>query len=220
MGDPVRSLTASFSQWAIHVRKEASSCPADFAEEKAAITPAPALMKSCCGLLEALDRHHLECCQELLSANVFQSLDEGTAADWEGISERLAQRVGEEAQHPAWLEGDQQECIDSVSERLRRACCSSEVTVLMLRLAVRSACLASSWYGPWESQEALQQLVNANAWASLLDALRALLTTFGPDLSKQYNAINIVNDILHVRPSAPPTIFPWHDSVLPAQLLT
>ena len=86
----------------------------------------------------------------------------------------------------------------SFQERLRRACCSSEVAVLMLRLAVRAACLASSWYGPWESVEALHQLIRANAWSSLLHALRALLATFGADLAKQYNALNIVSDILHV----------------------
>ena len=105
-----------------------------------------------------------------------------------------------------------QTAVDSVHERLRRACCSSEIAVLMLRLAVRSACLASSWYGPWESMEALQQLITADAWASLLRALRALLGTFGPDLAKQYNAINIVSDILHVRPSAPSYCSSWHDS--------
>ena len=88
--------------------------------------------------------------------------------------------------------------MDSVSQRLRRACCSGEAAVLMLRLAVRPACLASSWYGPWESEEAIQQLFIANAWKSLLRALKALLVTFGDNLAKQYNVINIVSDILHV----------------------
>ena len=115
----------------------------------------------------------------------------------------LVQRVDRKG-HPAWIQEGGQASVDAVHERLRRACCSSEVAVLMLRLAVRSACLASSWYGPWESVGALQQLNAADAWASLLHALRALLTTFGPKLSKQYNAVNIVSDILHVRPD---TIF-------------
>ena len=127
--------------------------------------------------------------------------------------------MGEEAHNPAWIEEDGQDSFDAVQERFRWACCSSEVAVLMLRLAVRTACLASSWYGPWESKAALQQLIKADAWASLLRALKALLTTFGPDLSKQYNAINIVSDILHVRPSAPTTVFPWHGLLLPAQPL-
>ena len=71
----------------------------------------------------------------------------------------------------------------------------------MLRLAMRSACLASSWYGPCESMEALQQLITADAWASLLRALRALLAALlGQTCARQYNAINIVSDILHVRP--------------------
>ena len=68
----------------------------------------------------------------------------------------------------------------------------------MLRLAVRPACLVNSWYGPWESGEAIRQLIAAEAWSSLLQALRALLVTFGENLAKQYNAINIVSDILHV----------------------
>ena len=171
-------------------------------------------LQPACGLLEALDGHGLgqECCTELLSNGVFTTLGEGVAADWKAISDRLAQRAGEEANDPAWLQEGPQEAIDAVHERLRRACCSSEVAVLMLRLAVRSACLAGSWYGPWESIEALQQLLAADAWASLLRALRALLGIFGPDLPQQYNAVNIVSDILHVRPSA---FFScshsWHD---------
>ena len=211
MGDPVRSLTASFSQWAIHGRKEAFSRPEDLCEEKGSSNHScsTALMKSCCGLLEAIDGQHLgkECCKELLRDGVFRALGEGVAADWEGISERLVQQTGKEAHNPAWLQTDLRESGDAVQERLRRACCSSEVVVLMLRLAVRSACLASSWYGPWESMEALHQLVRADVWVALLRALRALLTTFGPDLGKQCNAINIVSDILHVMPSTPPAVF-------------
>ena len=87
----------------------------------------------------------------------------------------------------------------------------------MLRLAVRAACLASSWYGPWESMEALQQLVRADAWSSLLRALRALLATFGADLAKQYNAINIVSDILHVSQALSPAVLSWHASLQHAQ---
>jgi hypothetical protein len=71
----------------------------------------------------------------------------------------------------------------------------------MLRLAVRTACLGSSWYGPWESREALLQLVGVDAWSSLMQALKALLHTFGADLDKQYNVLNIVSDILHVSPA-------------------
>ena len=36
----------------------------------------------------------------------FKTLGEGTAADWEGISERLAQRAGKQAHDPAWLQQD------------------------------------------------------------------------------------------------------------------
>ena len=208
-GDPIKAVITPFSQWADHVRAE-SSVPDEVYHEDEGSHRLCSAAESCCGLLEAIGGQRLgkQCCEEQLNARVFECLGKGTAADWQSISERLAQRVGEEAQHPAWLQDDQQECIDSVSERIRRACCSSEVAVLMLRLAVRSACLASSWYGPWESMGALQQLVKADAWASLLRALRVLLSTFGSTLSKQYNAITIVNDILHVRPGAPPlTVF-------------
>ena len=207
MDDPVRSFTAPFSQWAIYVTKDASSRNKE--EGSSHYSCSSALMKSCCGLLDAIVGQHLgkECCKELLRDGVFQTLGEGIVTDWEGISERLAQQTGKQAHNPAWLQTDPRESADAVQERLRRACCGSEVAVLMLRLAVRSACLAGSCYGPWESMEALQQLVKADAWASLLRALRALLTTFGPDLGKQYNAINIVTDILHVRTSTPPAVF-------------
>ena len=216
-GDTVRTFTAPFSLWADRVQAESCTCPAQLYEEAGSGHPfcSAACIQGCCGLLEALDGHGLgaECCKELLSARVFETLGEGVAADWQSISEGLAQRAGEEeeAHDSAWMQKGGQVSVDAVHERLRRASCSSEVAVLMLRLAVRSACLAGSWYGPWESMEALQQLIAADAWASLLRALRALLGTFGPDLSKQYNAINIVSDILHVRPSASSCCFHgWH----------
>ena len=208
MGDTVRTFTAPFSRWANRVQAESSTYPAQLYKEAVSDHPfcSAACIQGCCGLLEALDSLRLgkECCKELLNAGVFETLGEGVAAaDWKVISERLAQRAGEEANDPAWIQEGGQTAVDFVHERLRRACCSSEIAILMLRLAVRSACLTSSWYGPWESMEALQQLITADAWASLLRALRALLGSFGPNLSKQYNAINIVSDILHVRPSAP-----------------
>ena len=70
--------------------------------------------------------------------------------------------------------------------------------MFMLRLAVRAACLDSSWYGPWDSVAAMQQLVSAKTWSSLLHALGAMLATFGAVLDWHYNANNIVSDILHV----------------------
>ena len=159
-----------------------------------------ACIKSCCDLLGAIDSDHLgkECCKELLSSRVFKTLGEAIAADWGAISERLAQRAGNYFNEPAWLQDGLERCVAPVSKRLRQACCSSEVAVLMLRLAVRTACLGSSWYGPWDSLEALQQLVKADAWASLVRALRALVSTFGAALVRQFNAVNIVGDILHV----------------------
>ena len=204
MGDTVRTFTAPFSHWASRVQAESSTCPAQLYEGAISDHPfcSAVCVQSCCGLLEALDSLRLgkECCEELLSAGIFKTLGEGVAADWKVITERLVQRADEEANDPAWFQEGGQASADAVHERLRRACCSSEVAVLMLRLAMRSACLASSWYGPCESMEALQQLITADAWASLLRALRALLGTFGANLCKQYNAINIVSDILHVRP--------------------
>ena len=157
-------------------------------------------IESCVSLLQVTDRQHTakECCKQLVSDGVYKALGEGTAGNWDGISESLAQRAGTQAQQLAWLQQDVQESVDSVSQRLRRACCSGEVAVLMLRLAVRPASLANSWYGPWESEEAMHQLIMADAWSFLVQALRALLVTFGKDLAKQYNAINIVSDILHV----------------------
>ena len=190
--------TTTFTQWAHCVQREATAFPVHFYEGQHAYWSKS--FKNCCELLEAIDEQHMSkgCCIQL-SDGAYESLGEAAAAaDWKAICEWLAQRVGRQAQHPAWLEQDAQECASSVRERLERACCSGEVAVLMLRLAVRAACLASSWYGPWDSVEALQQLISANAWSSLLQALRALLATFGADLAKQYNAINIVSDILHV----------------------
>ena len=181
-----RSVAVPFSRWAQCVQRDGD-------------LNKTACMSSCCDLLGAYDRRlGKQCYNELLDLGVYYTLGEATAADWEDISERLAQRVGTQAQHPAWLPEDPQEATDSVSERLRRACCSSEVAVLMLRLAVRAACLDSSWYGPWDSMAALAQLGNAHAWSSLMHAMNALLANFGADLAKQYNAFNIVSDILHV----------------------
>lgn len=195
----VKAVTGPFSQWAHQVHQVSSNSQS---EESPTSNPfsSTACIESCCGLLGGIDRHHLgkECCKELLSNGVFKMLGEGTAADWEDISKELAPRVGTQSHDPAWLHSNPEQCQASVSERLERACCSSEVAVLLLRLAVRTACLASSWYGPWESLEALQQLVQAGAWSSLERALRALLATFGAGLAKQYNAVNIVVDLLHV----------------------
>ena len=196
--------TAPFAQWAGRVRAESNTCAEELLYQQGGAghpfccTP---WMESCCGLLEAIDKYHLgsECRRELLSDDVYRKLGDATAANWEGISERPMQRVGQQAHDPAWLQqGQHADNVSAVIERFGRACCSGEMAVLMLRLAVRAACLAGSWYGPWESKEALLQLVRADAWPSLLRALRALLGAFGPDLAKQYNAINIVSDILHV----------------------
>ena len=115
------------------------------------------------------------------------------------------QAAGRQAHEPAWIQEGRQASLGAIRERMDRAVCRSESAVLMLRLAVRCACLGGSWYGPWESIEALRQLGKANAWASLLQALRALLGAFGARLAKQYNAVNIVCDILHVSRGTPPT---------------
>ena len=195
-------LALPFSQWAERVQDVSSPISEELYVEGGTSHPfcSTACIESCCGLLRAIDKHHLgnECCKELLRSGVFELLGKATAADWNGISERLPHRVGMQVHDPAWLHRDPEQCQASVSERLQRACCSSEVAVLMLRLAVRTACTDSSWYGPWESLEALQQLVKADAWSSLLRALRALLATFGAGLAKQYNAVSILGDILHV----------------------
>ena len=198
----VENVSATFSQWARQVQ-HATSNTQELYEGGGHSHPfsSTACIDSCCSLLGVIDKHHhlyVDCCRELLSTGVFTMLGEGTATDWDGISKGLAHRVGTQLHDPAWLQSDPEQCQASVSERLQRACCSGEVAVLMLRLAVRTACLASSWYGPWDSLAALQDLVEADAWTSLQRALRALLTIFGAGLVKQYNAINIVGDILHV----------------------
>ena len=199
MDDAIRFVTVPFAEWADRVHACSSPVNPDLYESSHPFCSI-ACPASYFRLLRAMDRHHLgkECCKELLSDGVFTKLGEGAAADWEGVSARLAQRVGTLAQEPAWLQGDPQNPLKAVTERLSRACCANEVAVLMLRLAVRSACHASNWYGPWESRAALQQLVGVNAWWSLLNALEALLEALGPNLAKQYNALNIVSDILHV----------------------
>ena len=188
MGPNVREIIGPFSHWAERVKRGDECC--------AAFSSTPCVA-SCCGLLEAMDRHKLgkECCKELLRGGVYKTLGEGTAADWDDICRLLALRGDMQAQQPAWPQQDAQKFS---TERLRRAFCSSEVAVFMLRLAVRAACLGSSWCGPWDSAEAVQQLIMANAWVSLLHALRSLLAMFGENLAKQYNANNIVSDILHV----------------------
>ena len=197
MNVPLREVTVPFSRWAERV-KRASDASTDELYRGSNPFSSTSCVESCCGLLDAFDRQKLgkECCKELLRDGVYRTLGEGTAAaDWDSICRRLAQRIDPQAQHPAWLQQDAQK---SFTERLRRASCSSEVAVLMLRLAVRAACLGSSWYGPWDSVEAVQQLISANAWPSLLHALRSLLAMFGAKLANQYNANNIVSDILHV----------------------
>ena len=50
--------------------------------------------------------------------------------------------------------------------------------------------------------------------AVLLRALRALLAAFGPDLAKQYNAINIVSDILHVSRALHMLLPAWYGVLL------
>ena len=201
----VGHVTIPFSEWAKCVREASPTFPEELYAEGANSHPfcSTACIERCRGLLGALDKGQLgkACCKALVSSGVFRMLGQGTAADWKGISEKLAQRVGTQVQEPAWLHSDPidpEQCQASVSKRLEQACCSSEVAVLMLRLAVRTACTDSSWCGPWESLEALQQLVKADAWSYLEHALRALLVTFGADLAKQYNAVNVVVDILHV----------------------
>ena len=213
---PVTAFTVPFAQWVDHVRAESYTITDELLYQQggsghpSCSTP---WIRGCCGLLETIDQYHLgnECRMELLSNGVFRKLGEATAANWEGISERLVQRKGQQAHDPAWLQqGQHADNVSAVYERFRRASCSGEMAVLMLRLAVRTACLAGSWYGPWESKEALLQLVRADAWPSLLRALRALLAAFGPDLAKQYNAINIVSDILHVSRALRMLISAWY----------
>ena len=207
MNVSVEHVTAPFSQWAHRVQYASPATTQGLYEEGRNSHPfsSSACLESCCGILRAMRLHPVKGCSELLSSGVFKLLGAATAADWEGISEGLAHRTSTQSHEPAWLHNDPKECQASVSERLKRACCSSEVAVLMLRLAVRTACTDGSWYGPWKSLEALQQLVKADAWSSLVRALRALLATFGAGLAKQYNAINIVGDILHVSCA----LLPW-----------
>ena len=210
----VEHVTLPFSQWAERVQDVSSPISEELYVEGGTSHPffSTACIKSCRGLLGASNKGQQgkACCKALVSGGVIKMLGQGTAANWKFVSENLAQRVGKQVHEPAWLHSDPEQCQASVSERLERACCSGEVAVLMLRLAVRTACSDSSWCGPWESLEALQQLVKSDAWSSLLRALRALLATFGPDLAKQYNAVNIVVDILHVRrsqSSSDPTLY-------------
>ena len=212
MNVPLREVTVPFSRWAERV-KRASDASTDELYGGSNPFSSTSCVESCCGLLEAIDRHDLgnACNQELLRDGVYRTLGEGTAADWGGICRRLAQQIDTQAQQPAWPQQDAQK---SSTERLRRACCSSEVAVLMLRLAVRAACLGSSWFGPWHSAEAVQQLISADAWSSLLRALGVMLATFGADLDKQYNAINIVIDILNVSKELFTLICRWLGSTL------
>ena len=200
----VQQFTSPFSQVAMVALDESFGAslasPYEMYGESSSRNPflSPDLVKIFCGMLGAVDRHHLgrECCKDLLKNGVFKALGGAAAADWKGISARLAQRAGTQVQNPAWLHTDPDQCHASVRERLKRACCASEVAIFMLRLALRTACLASS--GPVESVEALEQLDVAGAWECLLHALNALLGAFEAGLAMQYNAVNIVCDILNV----------------------
>ena len=203
MGSPVRTDVLEFSQWADRARAKSRQITKKLFKEGDSSQPLSfiACNASCCALLRAIDRDNLgrECCDELVRVGVYRALSGAITAEWEVISEALlVERVGTQACDSAWLEQDPEESMTSVRERLRLASCSSEVAVLMLRLAVRAACLASSWHGPWDNMRALRQLINAKAWSSLHQALSAMLTCFGPYLAMHYNALNIVSDILHV----------------------
>ena len=158
-------FTVPFAQWTDHVRAESCAFTEELLYQQggsghpSCSTP---WIRGCCGLLEAIDNHNLgtECRRELLSDGVYRKLGEATAANWEGISERLVQQIGKQTHDPAWLQQGQHDGnCNAVFERFRRASCSAEMAVLMLRLAVRAASLAGSWYGPWESKEALLQFI-------------------------------------------------------------
>ena len=221
----VKSFTNPFGDLGVRVHIEASAYPSELYEEGGSSQPfcSNDCIMDCCGMLRAMDspvyRLGKACSTEMVRNGTYKLLGEATAlADWEAISAGLAQRVGRHAQDPAWPQEGVEASIDYVCERFRRACCASELAVLMLRLAVRAACLAGSWYGPWENRQALQELLKVNAWTALLSAVKALLVTFGPNLAKQYNAINIVSDILHVS-RAPLQTLPrdWAGSFLQRQ---
>ena len=198
----IENAFGHFSQWALIAKAESTASPGKvYEEERSHVLRSQPCLDSCYELLLLTDHFCLgnECCQELLRINTFRTLGEAAAADWEGISVRLAQRGGTQAHEPAWFQQDKEYCAASIHARITQACCSGEVAILMLRLAVRCACLVpTSWYGPWHNAEAVQQLIDTNAWSSLLHALKALLATFGADLDKDFNAVNIVSDILHV----------------------
>ena len=104
MAAPVREVTVPFSRWAERV-KRASDASTDELYGGSNPFSSTSCVESCCGLLEAYDRHNLGkgCCEELLRNGVYRTLGEGTAADWDGICRRLAaQRVNRQAQQPAW----------------------------------------------------------------------------------------------------------------------
>ena len=203
----MKSLTIPFSQWANRVKAESAASPNALHGEGRSGRPyflSESLLMTCCGFAVADANLATECHQDLVCNNVYTVLGEGSAAQWERISAWLAQRAGTQVQDPAYFRAQEDPDLDpeqfkySVANRLKGACCSGEVAIFMLRLAVRTACLTSS--GPWASKEALQQLVGADAWSSLMHALRALLHA---GLVTQYNAVNIVSDILHVSRALP-----------------
>ena len=204
MAEVVKGFTNPFGECSVRVKLEANANPLELYGEGGSSHPlcSDACIKDCCGLLGAMDCPGdviaKRCCTEMVRNGTYKLLGESAMTDWEAVSAALAQRAGADAQDPAWPQRSATASAAYVRERLRRACCASEVALLMLRLAVRAACLGSSWYGPWESVEALQKLMQVKAWKALLSALKALLYAFGANLGKQYNAVNIVSDILHV----------------------
>jgi hypothetical protein len=63
------------------VRAQYSYCPPELNVGEFSME---ACSQSCCGLLEAIDIHHLgeQCCKQLLSDGAFEKLGEGIAGDW------------------------------------------------------------------------------------------------------------------------------------------
>ena len=102
----MKSAASDFSQWADRVRAESPSVSYLFLEDGISQQLcSAACIESCCSLLGAIDTQNLgrECCEELVRLNVYKKLGESTTARWQVISQGLAQRVGTQAQEPAWL---------------------------------------------------------------------------------------------------------------------
>jgi hypothetical protein len=158
----------------------------------------------CSGYLSVLDvGKGLDCATAFVQHRVYSKLARIIlTTDWDRIGQSL-KSVGRDDQPHAPKFYHQMSLPDAhaaVGERLQQAGSLEEVAVLLLRLAMRAACVDASYFGPFSHTPALEQL-GGTKLLGVQAALRALLPLFGRHLARHSNALHIVDDLLHVSPA-------------------